>query len=348
MGKPRAELLALLTLAACGEPVFQCLDDPQCDDGFCEPTGYCSFDDPDCPSGRRYGDLAGGDLGGTCVDLEGTATSQDPTTSTDPFTTTTLTTSQTSSMSDTSTDSDPVTTTPLTSGPDTGDDSSGPPSTNSGPAESTSTGEPSATTGSPTEISVSFGDRSDADFQDVVEDTSLLNYATGDNMGIHGDLHLDGNDFGSWQVALLRFDISALPQDVTIVDATLSLWSFDLSDPGEIDLHALTEGWAEGTEDQMPGIANWLDRYTDTPWTTEGAGDGTYDRTVLATFAFAEASTQYEIDLPPSLIEQWRDDANANFGLLMRSTALAQALYIPSSEAPDETLRPLLVVTYAP
>jgi hypothetical protein len=218
-----------------------------------------------------------------------------------------------------------------------------------GPSESTSTGEPSETTGGPPlEISVSFGDRSDADFQDVVADTSLLNYAIDDNMGGHTDLHLDGNDFGSWQVALIRFDVSSLPDDATIVGATLHLWSYELSDPGEIEIHPLTEAWTEGTGDQTPGVCNWIDRLDLTPWSTEGAGAESHDETVLATFSLDEAQSQFDIDLPPAIIELWRNEPSTNFGMLLHSTNLAQPLYIPSSEEPDEELRPLLVVTYVP
>lgn len=321
------------------------MDDPQCDGGYCEASGYCSFDDADCDSGRRYGPLAGGGLGGKCVAPEDTSTSIDATSSTDPFTTTGLTSATTSTTrGDTSTEPDPVTTTPISSGPDTESTTDVPLDT--GDVESSGT--PSETTGTPLEISVSFGDRADADFQDVVEDTSLLNYATGDNMGIHGDLHLDGNDFGAWQVGLMRFDVSALPDDATIVGATLQLWTFELADPGEVEIHALTEPWLEGEQDQMLGVANWFDRLEGTPWTTEGAGDGTYDPTPLAVFAFDTPSTQYDLALPPELIDVWRNGAQQNFGLLMHSVALAQPLYIPSSESPDEFLRPLLVVTYVP
>lgn len=35
--------------------------------GACEPSGYCSFDDLGCASGRRYGDLASPVLAGACV-----------------------------------------------------------------------------------------------------------------------------------------------------------------------------------------------------------------------------------------------------------------------------------------
>jgi hypothetical protein len=59
--------------AACRvvEP-FGCERDDQCaaasDPGRCEPAGFCSFTDGACQSGRRYDELAGDGLAGTCVD----------------------------------------------------------------------------------------------------------------------------------------------------------------------------------------------------------------------------------------------------------------------------------------
>src|SRR5438067_1859636 len=52
--------------------VFSCDADAQCqrgaDLGICEPsTGFCSFADPSCDSGRVYDDLAGSPYAGTCV-----------------------------------------------------------------------------------------------------------------------------------------------------------------------------------------------------------------------------------------------------------------------------------------
>ena len=37
-------------------------------DGTCEPNGFCSFPDTDCPSGSRYGEHAGAGLANTCVE----------------------------------------------------------------------------------------------------------------------------------------------------------------------------------------------------------------------------------------------------------------------------------------
>ncbi len=40
--------------------------------GTCQPNGYCSFPDAECPSGQRYGELAGGGFAGLCVEETGT------------------------------------------------------------------------------------------------------------------------------------------------------------------------------------------------------------------------------------------------------------------------------------
>jgi hypothetical protein len=59
-------------LPCCIAPApFACERDPECatDDGVgrCEPTGFCSFPDPDCDTGRRYGIGAATDLANQCV-----------------------------------------------------------------------------------------------------------------------------------------------------------------------------------------------------------------------------------------------------------------------------------------
>jgi hypothetical protein len=75
--RPQAWLLAVGalgggTLACVGWRPFACVDDPQCVQagvqGACEPTGWCSYADDDCPSGRRYGELAGMGFGSQCLD----------------------------------------------------------------------------------------------------------------------------------------------------------------------------------------------------------------------------------------------------------------------------------------
>jgi len=71
--------LALLLAAGCGGAgAFACDQSSDCIDGAvagtCEPSGFCSFPDPDCPSSQRYGGHAGDGLAGECVDDGGTST----------------------------------------------------------------------------------------------------------------------------------------------------------------------------------------------------------------------------------------------------------------------------------
>lgn len=90
---------------------FNCLQSSECQNGdvlgSCEPGGVCSFPDPACASGKKYGDLAG-ELSGLCVGEGGTGTTTPdlPTSSTSSSTDVTATT-----LELTSTSFDPTSTT---------------------------------------------------------------------------------------------------------------------------------------------------------------------------------------------------------------------------------------------
>jgi len=66
-------LWAVLILAGCTpiERTFHCANSGQCENGAtagsCEATGWCSFPDAMCASGRRYASLVGDGLAGQCV-----------------------------------------------------------------------------------------------------------------------------------------------------------------------------------------------------------------------------------------------------------------------------------------
>src|SRR5690606_2110167 len=93
---------ALLVGVACGSlSAFTCLEHEQCVDGAragtCQPDGYCSFDDPTCPSGQRYGEHAGMDRRGACVDTTDDDETGGDTTSSPETTTLVESTGETSS-----------------------------------------------------------------------------------------------------------------------------------------------------------------------------------------------------------------------------------------------------------
>jgi alpha-tubulin suppressor-like RCC1 family protein len=67
-------LVAVLAFGCGGRDAYHCTSSDQCIGngarGVCEPSGFCSFDDSSCPTGRRFEDHAGNGLGGTCVDID--------------------------------------------------------------------------------------------------------------------------------------------------------------------------------------------------------------------------------------------------------------------------------------
>jgi hypothetical protein len=73
MGVVIRRLWWVVLVAACEDPrtAFVCIDSDGCRDGAnqgtCQPTGFCSFPAPECPSGTRYGD-ASDELANACVD----------------------------------------------------------------------------------------------------------------------------------------------------------------------------------------------------------------------------------------------------------------------------------------
>ena len=78
--KTLAIILAALASVGCTKvDTFKCTKSAECTlagvAGVCEPAGLCSFPDPECPSGKAFGELAG-DQADRCVDVEGTT---DPT-----------------------------------------------------------------------------------------------------------------------------------------------------------------------------------------------------------------------------------------------------------------------------
>ena len=70
----RLIFVEVLFVAGCpSNPPFHCEEDAQCTGvpgGRCEPSGVCSFPDPDCPTGRRYGEAATEQVAGDCVPVD--------------------------------------------------------------------------------------------------------------------------------------------------------------------------------------------------------------------------------------------------------------------------------------
>jgi hypothetical protein len=123
-------ILPLFALfAGCTANAFACEEANDCAGvmgGVCEATGWCSFPDDGCESGRRYGEWAGDELAGACVDDVGTGSSSaaddEATSASDPTSLATTDPDTTLDGPDTTMSIDPDTTTTDPTSP--GDESS--------------------------------------------------------------------------------------------------------------------------------------------------------------------------------------------------------------------------------
>ncbi|HWB77203.1 MAG TPA: hypothetical protein VG755_19690 [Nannocystaceae bacterium] len=92
--------IAVLMFVGCGESIYACDGDASCKDGErsgrCEPNGACSFPDPACPSGYRYGEHAADGRAGECVPLDPIAGTEATTSSSTTASTTSTTVDLTS------------------------------------------------------------------------------------------------------------------------------------------------------------------------------------------------------------------------------------------------------------
>ncbi len=329
-------------LAGCPDSEFRCSNTEEClsggADGFCEPNGFCSFEDLDCESGRRYGELAG-DLAFQCVEVSaaGSGSGDDGETGSPP----TGGDVDSGQPVDGSSDGlDSATTLPADEGPVATTSTSGDTDTTAAPSDTTAASEE---TGFDVQ-SASFGERPDADYQGVTTDSFLSFFELGNNYGEHPDLHIHG-DGSAWQVSLLRFDLSALG-GVTVVSADLLLHNESKFSSGTVQAHALLEPWLEGDVDNELGTCNWLERELGVSWTDGGAQGASRADDVVATVSLDEPFTEYAVSVAPAVLQLWVDAPDQNHGLVLESHDVPDALYFSSSEAFDGSWRPLLVVRY--
>ncbi|MEE9279937.1 MAG: DNRLRE domain-containing protein [Myxococcota bacterium] len=147
--------------------------------------------------------------------------------------------------------------------------------------------------------------------------------------------------------ALLRFDISALPADATVVAATLRLYleAASESPPGaEVIVHRLTRDWVEGT---MQGAepadgATWLTHDGSNPWATPG---GEVEPTPAATLSLGPVGQSYDADVT-SVVSGWQGGASPNYGFRLEGSAGVKAVEFMSGDEADVAKQPQLIIAY--
>ncbi len=158
--------------------------------------------------------------------------------------------------------------------------------------------------------------------------------------------------------ALVRFDVSTIPANVTILSAQARFTASKLPDAyPDFNLFKVAEtngGWIEGTNLNKTAAANepcWNYKgYSTKPWAggTNGCSVTNVDYETNAVGQGSWSGTNLICDLSPALVQFWRQNSASNFGLLVVPTNANTSswIWLATKEDPRPEMRPVLVVSY--
>ena len=138
------------------------------------------------------------------------------------------------------------------------------------------------------------------------------------NFGAFDQVKVDSNPPG---VALLRFELSALPPSTQVVAAELHVYILaDTANAGAVSqVFRVLESWDEGTGTSAGtiGAASWQERTAGVAWLAAGAAPPSRDTVVLGQLQPTMADTTYVIPFGPDglqTIGDWIRDQTSNNG----------------------------------
>ena len=176
-------------------------------------------------------------------------------------------------------------------------------------------------------------------FYSGVADTYISQYNPEASYGLSPTIELRSNDV---EAALLRFDLSAMPQSASIVSATFSIHvdyaSNSYSMP--VNLYGMIKPWSDMQ-------ATWISATNSVAWTVAGANSGG-DRMITPadSVLMAQANTWYNLNVT-DLVRQWVLNPASNKGMILKAGTAPNVGYgLRSSDyssAPD--YRPKLTIT---
>lgn len=196
----------------------------------------------------------------------------------------------------------------------------------------------------PGSMTFTFGEAPGTMFNGVTRDTFISNEAgeTGFNYGGDNEVRIE-RDAG--ERALIRFDVSAIPINATVLDAKLEVTITQIPPaPLPIKLHRLLELWDEGGQAGNAGVANFINRTAPLAWSTAGAGPTTSATAEVG--GFTPTLGRETITIPAAVIDVWKTPST-NFGLVMISTSDDSTRFTTREGTPSAD-RPVLTVTFVP
>jgi hypothetical protein len=177
------------------------------------------------------------------------------------------------------------------------------------------------------------------DYQGVC-DTYISQYSPTSNYALQANLMIKNDGV---QQGLLRFDLSCLPENAVVRQATLRLFAYNRDRNLAMDLQVLPllRAW-------MDLQATWNRAAAEQPWGLAGASQVGTDRVAdpVAVQSMLAINAWYEFDIT-QLVAAWTSNSTTNLGLLLRGLGAQSVVYhIASANYTNMALRPQLVIDY--
>ena len=150
----------------------------------------------------------------------------------------------------------------------------------------------------------------------IGKDTYIASQNKDSNFGNATTLRTDSENAANRPIrSLIQFDLSSIPNNATVISATLGLYlsSNTGSQTDVVEAHRLTRTWTEGTGGTNTG-ATW-NRYNGiSNWTTAG---GDYDASIAG--SFVASGTGSKTMTVTALAQAWVNGTYANQGIILLS-----------------------------
>ncbi|MGM7684557.1 DNRLRE domain-containing protein [Cytobacillus sp. Hm23] len=165
-----------------------------------------------------------------------------------------------------------------------------------------------------------------------------------ENFGSEQSLLVDGDDPSNSRknkYALLKWDISTIPNNKKVVSASISLNITDASS-SSYEIYGLKRDWSESQ-------VTWEQSTNGSNWDVPGAGGMTDRESSIIGTITASNSGAHTIHLNESgisIVQSWIDNPLMNAGIIIANSDNRNGIDISSSETSDEGLRPKLTIDY--
>ncbi len=163
--------------------------------------------------------------------------------------------------------------------------------------------------------------------------------------------------------SLVRWELSSLPADISVISATLELYRYDgdAASAMEVALYRVTRDWTEGTgwdvwpdPSYAPDGATWLNAGPGVPWDVAG---GDYDTStdygngpngiIAQTTLLSEQGNGWIRLNATAAVRAWIEGGAPNYGVLLRPQSGEYTYhYYCSRDYETPNLRPRLIVIY--